>query len=184
MPKNFSKIIYLITPLILSIVINQFVLADKGADLINRASTIGISNADNSISARLRYYNHVFQQIKTNPFIGVGLGNWKLKSISFESKDMNGYIVPYHAHSDFIQLGAELGIIGFLLYLSIFILTTYYGYKVIRFSRLSSNLRIFIFIALTSLGTYVIDASLNFPIARPQVLTVWATVLITNYDFL
>ena len=90
---------------------------------------------------------------------------------------MNGYIVPYHAHSDFIQLGAELGIIGFLLYLSIFILTTYYGYKVIRFSRLSSNLRIFIFIALTSLGTYVIDASLNFPIARPQVLTVWATVL-------
>ena len=175
--KFFSKIIYLITPLILSIVINQFVLADKGADLINRASTIGISNADNSISARLRYYNHVFQQIKTNPFIGVGLGNWKLKSISFESKDMNGYIVPYHAHSDFIQLGAELGIIGFLLYLSIFILTTYYGYKVIRFSRLSSNLRIFIFIALTSLGTYVIDASLNFPIARPQVLTVWATVL-------
>ena len=43
MPKNFFKIIYLITPLILSIVINQFVLADKGADLINRASTIGIS---------------------------------------------------------------------------------------------------------------------------------------------
>ena len=29
---------------------------------------------------------------------------------------MNGYTVPYHAHSDFIQLGAELGILGFLLY--------------------------------------------------------------------
>ena len=54
-------------------------------------------------------------------------------------------IVPYHAHSDFIQLGAELGIIGFLLYLSIFILTTYYGYKVIRFSRLYPIKNIYIY---------------------------------------
>ena len=28
--------------------------------------------------------------------------------------------MPYHAHSDFIQLGAELGIIGFYLFWSFF----------------------------------------------------------------
>ena len=38
---------------------------------------------------------------------GTGLGNWKIKSIDYDSKDIVGYIVPYHAHSDFIQLGAE-----------------------------------------------------------------------------
>ena len=45
-----------------------------------------------------------------------GLGNWKLKSIEYDSKNIEGYIVPYHAHSDFIQLGAELGVIGFSLF--------------------------------------------------------------------
>ena len=53
--------------------------------------------------------------MKSNPVFGVGLGNWKLKSIEYDAKDILGYVVPYHAHSDFIQLGAELGIIGFLL---------------------------------------------------------------------
>ena len=41
----------------------------------------------------------------------------KLKSIEYDNRDITGYIVPYHAHSDFIQLGAELGIIGYLLIL-------------------------------------------------------------------
>ena len=175
--KLLLKTVYLVIPLFLSIVLNQIILADKGADVIDRAGTISISNADNSISARLRYYSHVLQQIKTNPVFGVGLGNWKLKSISYESRDMNGYIVPYHAHSDFIQIGAELGVVGFLLYVAIFFITVFYGYSIIRFSRLSLSSKLFIFMALTSLGTYVIDASLNFPIARPQVLTVWTAVL-------
>ena len=51
----------------------------------------------------------MFTHIKSNPILGVGLGNWKLKSIEYDAKDIEGYVVPYHAHSDFIQLGAELG---------------------------------------------------------------------------
>ena len=35
-------------------------------------------------------------------------------------KYIKGYVVPYHAHSDFIQLGAEVGIIGILFYLVFF----------------------------------------------------------------
>ena len=56
----------------------------------------------------------------------MGLGNWKLKSIEYDAKDILGYVVPYHAHSDFYPLGAELGIIGFLLYLLVFLLAVYF----------------------------------------------------------
>ena len=37
---------------------------------------------------------------------------------------------------------------------------------------------------LLSLGVYFVDANLNFPIARPQVLVVWSCVmgLIMGYD--
>jgi tetratricopeptide (TPR) repeat protein len=122
--------------------------------------------------------------LTSNPIFGVGLGNWKLKSIDYDAKDIKGYVVPYHAHSDFIQLGAELGIIGFLLYLGIFVLAVYYGYRLIRFSSISENEKIFIFLLLIALGVYSVDANLNFPIARPQVLVDWAIIiaLIVGYN--
>jgi O-antigen ligase len=74
----------------------------------------------------------VLTHLTSNPIFGTGLGNWKLKSIDYDSKDINGYVVPYHAHSDFIQLGAELGIIGFLLYLGVFLWAVYYVFVFIR----------------------------------------------------
>ena len=100
-----------------------------------------------------------------------------MKSIDYDSKDIVGYIVPYHAHSDFIQLGAELGIFGFLLYLGIFVLAVYYGYRLIRFSSISENEKIFIFLLLIALGVYSVDANLNFPIVRPQVIVDWAIII-------
>ena len=113
----------------------------------------------------------------TITIFGVGLGNWKLKSIDYDAKDIKGYIVPYHAHSDFIQLGAELGIIGFLLYLAVFLWAIYYVYRLIRFSSISTEEKVFLFLMLTALGVYSVDANLNFPIARPQVLVVWAMIM-------
>ena len=89
---------------------------------LSRAATISISQADGSIGKRMRYYEDVFNHFISNPIIGVGIGNWKISSIFYDREDIDGYIVPYHAHSDFIQLGAELGIIGFILYLGILFL--------------------------------------------------------------
>jgi tetratricopeptide (TPR) repeat protein len=121
--------------------------------------------------------------MSSNPLLGVGLGNWKLKSIDYDSKDINGYVVPYHAHSDFIQLGAELGVLGFLLYLGIFLWAVVYVYRLLRHSELSTDKKIYLFLLLCSLGAYSVDASLNFPIARPQVLVVWTLniALITGF---
>ena len=91
--------------------------------------------------------------------------------------NIKGYVVPYHAHSDFIQLGAELGVIGFLLYLGIFIWAIFYVFRIILKSNITDKEKIFLFLLILSLGSYTIDANLNFPIARPQVLVVWGVVL-------
>ena len=99
-------------------------------------------------------------------------------------KRQSGYIVPYHAHSDFIQLGAELGFIGFFLYLFVFIFGAYYIYIILFRSNLNSEVKLFIMMLACSLGVYGIDANLNFPIARPQVLAPWAltmSLLIFHY---
>ncbi len=180
--KHLYFLSYFLIPLLLAIWINQTFLSDKGADVLARAATISAGTNDGSVNQRLRYYEDVLTHMSSNPVFGVGLGNWKLKSIDYDSNDIEGYIVPYHAHSDFIQLGAELGIIGFLLYLGIFLWAIYYVYRLIRFSSISIEEKVFLFLMLTALGVYSVDANLNFPIARPQVLVVW-TMIIAMINF-
>lgn len=178
--KNISSLLsifYIVIPLLLAIAVNQTFIANKGADALSRAATISLSTNDGSVNQRLRYYEDVLTHLTSNPFFGTGLGNWKLKSIDYDSKDIVGYVVPYHAHSDFIQLGAELGIIGFLLYLGVFLWAIYYAYVFIRYSKSSLEDKTFVFLLLVALGVYSVDANLNFPIARPQVLVVWTTIM-------
>jgi len=168
---------FLIVPLLIAILVNQTLLLNKGADALSRAATISVSTNDGSVNQRLRYYEDVLTHMTSNPIFGVGLGNWKLKSIDYDSKDIVGYVVPYHAHSDFIQLGAELGIFGFLLYLGIFFWAVYYVYLLVRYSPLVVNEKVFLSFLLIALGVYSVDANLNFPIARPQVLVVWTLIM-------
>ena len=175
--SQLLQIGFFVAPLVLALVVNQMVIADKGADALSRAATISVSTNDGSINQRLRYYQDVLTHMKFNPILGTGLGNWKLKSIDYDSKDIVGYVVPYHAHSDFIQLGAELGIIGFLLYLGLFLWAVYYVYILLRYSTYSLEEKVFLFLLLTALGVYSVDANLNFPIARPQVLVVWTALM-------
>ena len=172
----FSSILILGT-LIFTIFFNQTIFSDKGVDAIKRFESINISQSDNSISARLRYYSHVVKHVYSNPIFGVGLGNWKLKSIQYESRNLKGYVVPYHAHSDFIQLGAELGIFGFILYAAIFILAIIFLLKLLFNKHIEIKKKGFLIALFLSLISYFIDANLNFPIARPQVLTLWAGVI-------
>ncbi|MDA9140297.1 O-antigen ligase family protein [Flavobacteriaceae bacterium] len=181
--KTLLSIGYILVPLLLALTVNQTVIANKGADALSRAATISLSTNDGSVNQRLRYYQDVLTHISSNPIFGTGLGNWKLKSIDYDKNDIIGYVVPYHAHGDFIQLGAELGIIGFLLYLGVFLWAVYYVYIFIAHSKSSIEEKTFVFLLLVALGVYSVDANLNFPIARPQVLVVWAAImaLIVNY---
>ena len=175
--KDLLSIGYILVPLLLAITINQTVIASKGADALSRAATISLSTNDGSVNQRLRYYQDVLTHLTSNPIFGTGLGNWKLKSIDYDSKNINGYVVPYHAHSDFIQLGAELGIVGLLLYLGVFLWAVYYVFVYVRYSKSSLEEKTFVFLLLIALGVYSVDASLNFPIARPQVLVVWTVIM-------
>ncbi len=182
--KHLFQFGYLLIPFLAAIALNQVLLSDKGADALARASTISAGTDDGSVNQRLRYYEDVLTHLSLNPIFGVGLGNWKLKSIDYDSKDIVGYVVPYHAHSDFIQLGAELGIIGFLLYLGVFVWAVFFVYRLIRYSTLSVEEKVFLFLLLTALGVYSVDANLNFPIARPQVLVVWTLIMaLINYYY-
>jgi len=176
--KVLKSSLYIIIPLFAAFLFNQILFSSsKTVSALDRASTISISTNDGSINQRLRYYEDVLTHLMSNPIFGTGIGNWKIKSIDYDKNDIQGYVVPYHAHSDFIQIGAELGVLGFLLYLGIFLSAIFFCYRVIMSTKMPEQNQIFIFICLIALGVYTIDANLNFPIARPQVLNTWALIL-------
>lgn len=150
--------------LFFSVMLASTIILGKGnnASIAERITTINIE--DKSASQRIRFYGHAITQLKQNPIIGVGLGNWKIKSIDYDRMDMDNYVVPYHVHNDFLQIGTEIGIIGLLLYLSIFI---FIGINCFKKSIDLNNQYSWEYLTIgLSLMVYFIDANLNFPHAR------------------
>ena len=145
------------------------------ASFTNRVSTI--NTEDTSTQQRLRFYKHSFTQVINNPFIGVGLGNWKIKSIDYDKKDIMGYIVPYHTHNDFLEIAAELGVIGLILYLLIFIFPLISLIKNKTEEKLININSIILLLGVI----YFIDANLNFPHARPIMQVPFILILALSY---
>ena len=81
----------------------------------DRLSTLGKLNDDSS-NQRFRYYSQAIESILKNPLIGIGIGNWELESIKYDAQNISGYIIPYHVHNDYLEIAAETGLIGALIY--------------------------------------------------------------------
>lgn len=120
--------------------------------------------------SRLRYYDHAISSFLDKPLSGVGIGNWKINSIDYDKEDIVGYVIPYHAHNDHLQLLAEIGLFGYLFYLLIFILSSFKIFYNIKKDRSLIILLLFFVV-------YAIDSNLNFPIARPMIQIILFSVL-------
>ncbi len=147
--------------LLLSFAFSTYSLGvDNSAHVVNRINTIDFQ--EESTNTRLRYYQYGLEQIIKNPIFGVGLGNWKIDSIERDRLNIISYIIPYTMHNDFLEVGAELGIIGLGLYLSIFIFILIKLYR--HFFNNKSDP--FIMALISFFIVYLVDANINFPFIR------------------
>lgn len=147
--------------LVISFVFSTYSLGvDNSAHMVNRINTVDFE--EESTNTRLRYYQYGLEQIIKNPIFGVGLGNWKIASIDRDKTNIISYIIPYTMHNDFLEVGAELGIIGLGLYLSIFIFALIKLYR--RFLKNKSDP--FVLALISFFIVYLVDANINFPFIR------------------
>lgn len=161
--NHLSGLFLIILSVILSVTFNlNSSFIGNNTSVIERASSISVSTKDGSVNQRLRYYKHGLSQFLETPFKGIGIGNWKLKSISYDKYEINGYTVPYHAHNDFIQILAEQGFFGFLFYVMVFLSTI----LIILKRKLISINSPYTFL-IGSFFIFILDSNLNFPISRP-----------------
>jgi O-antigen ligase/predicted Zn-dependent protease len=114
-------------------------------------------------SDRLHLWGTAIDYSLKNPVLGAGYGNWKLASIPYERDRANELFVPYHAHNDFIEMFADLGLIGGLCFAGMFLLLLYYTFEFLRTKRGDPLMVIIAFLAVSCYG---VDALLNFPAER------------------
>ena len=125
-----------------------------------RIGDINIASEQNS---RIHLWGTALDYSLKNPILGAGYGNWKLASIPYEREVANELFVPYHAHNDFIEMFADLGLIGGLCFAGMFLLLLYYTVEFLRTKRGDPLMVIIAFLAVTCYG---VDALLNFPAER------------------
>jgi O-antigen ligase len=167
MAWNYKKFISRSLP-ILGILLIGYFFVKQNINTVNQdeiytriASTVNIQ--DDSINERLGYYRDASESIKEKPILGIGIGNWKIKSIKYAGQSVNGYTVPYHAHNDFLQLAAEIGLAGAAFYLMIYLIPFYNVFIKIK-NKVLDNFNL---IGTSIIFVIFIDSMLNFPIARP-----------------
>lgn len=143
----------------------------KEADLING-------------SGREKYWQAAIEDVKKSPLLGIGLGNWKLmpKKELISTSSKKNYFYPKRVHNDFLQLFSEVGVLGFLIYITLYILMFCTLLKRIfnRFKESKKEEAFITVILLASLLIYFLDSFFNFPHERTpiQVFTFFILALV------
>ena len=108
--------------------------------------------------------------VENNLLFGVGAGNWKVEFPKYGIDKFNyearmGKLIFTRPHNDFLGFFSELGIIGFVIYCSIFIISAFYLIKLIRYTKENNEKEKFIVLLLTLLG-FAFISFFDFPMER------------------
>ena len=118
-------------------IINRLTTAATDFITIDDIRGVDITTVNYAVVERIAHWQAAINIAEVNPFSGVGLGNYE---IVYNSYRLLNWKEPLgHAHNYYLNILAETGIIGFLIYLafwiSIFTITWQSRYHPDRFSR-------------------------------------------------
>lgn len=189
--KNRRQILTKVAPIILSTVFAFFIAQvmlenaaslqtnkTESSSLIGRVSSIA-SVTQSSNARRLAFWKAGVDYIKKNPIIGAGYGNCKLVLVPYENEFQIDFNYGKHLHNDFIETTMELGILGGLAFISLFVCMLLYTYKISQ-SKADDSLKYIAVFSLVALAGYFTDALFNFPSERPIMQVLFAFILAVN----
>jgi O-antigen ligase len=182
--KHLVSLAYILIPIALGFVSAQLVVSGRQAaeventggygTVMDRVSTINLSDA--SSGGRIGFWKNTIDFTSKHPIFGGGLGNWKIASIPYAKESTNELIVPYHAHNDFFEITADLGIPGGIMFTGLFILLLFYAFRHWR-SDASYETKYIVVFSLIALAAYFFDAFLNFPAERPATQILFSFIM-------
>jgi O-antigen ligase/tetratricopeptide (TPR) repeat protein len=173
------QIAYLIIPVIIGYFIaNVFLdtamqMQDTQGGYGSVAKRIGDITVASEENSRLRLWKNAIDYTIKHPLIGCGYGNWKLASIPYEIFYTTELFVPYHAHNDFFEMFADLGVLGGISFALLFLLVPIITFSIWR-NKSFTNLHLAATILFMAVTCYAVDAFLNFPAERTAMQSILA----------
>jgi O-antigen ligase len=177
--KAALQVAYFLGPIIVGFFVANLLLANavelqgyQGGygTVTKRAGDITIQSEQGS---RIHLWKGAIDYATKHPLVGAGYGNWKLASIPYEKEFTNDLFVPYHCHNDFIEMFADLGVIGGITFGFMFLLVPLFTIKMWRKKEFKPYY-LTATISFMAVTCYAVDAFLNFPAERTAMQTMLA----------
>ena len=174
-----SQIAFLIIPIVIGYFIAN-VFLDTAVQMqdtqglygsiTKRIGDITLASEENS---RLRLWENAIDYSIKHPLIGCGYGNWKLASIPYTIFHTTDLYVDYHAHNDFFEMFADLGVLGGISFALLFLLVLIATFSIWK-NKSFNHLHLAATILFMSITCYAVDAFLNFPAERTAMQSILA----------
>ena len=172
--KNRKWLILLISIfLLITIVYSTDNPLNKSAITVPQRAISTFDKEDPSINTRFLIWNITFNMIKDKPIFGSGIGTFKMNYLDYQAEFLkdNPYYIKYsgkagEAHNEYLQIWAEIGMIG----LGLFILIFYFFFKAIfNFYKSSKNIKdkIITFGLVMGITSFLIHSLFTFPLHVP-----------------
>lgn len=127
---------------------------------------------EGSNQGRVKIWREAYDVFRDNPVLGVGLGAY-----SFEVKPSADYREPIYAHNLYLELLAETGLPGFLLWMGIICFSLYYAVRI--FFLVDKKRAAYALALLTSLVWFSVHSFFEMPIYSPVILPLVMVALAT-----
>ena len=125
---SLKKSLLFIGMLISVILLSQITIYDKSEESTTITRLMGDNEAENTIQSRYLDWGIGFEMFKMNPAVGIGADNfvtsYRTAHEKFSQENPNSELVkldetilPERAHNEYLQILAELGIVGSLFFI-------------------------------------------------------------------
>lgn len=131
-----------------------------------RIESIGFSNEGSS--GRVRLWQSAIDFISKHPILGGGYGNWKVHSVPYEATTIRGFGIRKHVHNDYLEVTADTGLFGGLLFATFLAIFIFYSVKILTDKNQSNDTKLLAAILLMAHVAYMSDSMFNFPMERPN----------------
>jgi len=187
--KEYKKVFIIILALII-LVTFLFALPNplnkSGTAIEKIKSRISISQLtqSSSIKRRMAIWKFTGMMIKDHPLLGMGIGTFKYNSLKYQaqffSQGENRALYPHgfadKAHNEYLQLWAELGIIGLGIFL--WLMVSYFNYGIKFLKKIKDNYKQGIIIGLMgAIVAVLVDGIFGFPLHLPATIVLFWLVL-------
>jgi O-antigen ligase/tetratricopeptide (TPR) repeat protein len=161
----------------------QYLFPKTSTDIYNKTYTERLSTISEGEDGRLESWKRSAILFKQDPLMGVGAGNWKIRVLKYENPAKSDFTFMIKAHNDFIEITTETGILGGVIYISVFVFLIFNFLK--AFFKPDTNENSFSNLFLPAFGIlcYSFDAFFNYPADRPEIQLLFAVFIGSGIAF-